>query len=318
MNPQAHSPHDGLDPAIQSFGRRSWIAGSSPAMRERRSRESRRLRRSARFLPRAKRTSGLPSASAESRSGLAVPDQELAPCPTRSSSRFCAAASSRAAIAARCRSSTPSGNTRLSAAIPAAGLSPLGRQGDPGAAVRGIGRRRRPARGGAGARLRSAWRRADAYRARRARCSESVGLDERALGCGAHWPLYAPAAQALAAAAKAEPAAQQLLRQACRLPLPRLRAGLADRGLCRRRSSRAGRGSRALEDLTGERLTPEKGAVDGCAIPTFAIPLHSLAWASRGSAPAGLGPERAGRRRLRKACAAHPELVAGTGASAPP
>lgn len=149
-----------------------------------------------------------------------------------------------------------------------------------------------------------------------ARMLESAGLDERALGCGAHWPLYAPAAQALAASGQKPSQLHNncsgkhagFLCLACAQGWPIEGYVGADHPV-----QDAVRG--ALEDLTGERLTPEKGAVDGCAMPTFAIPLHSLAWAfARFGTSEGFGPERTrAAARLRKACAGHPELVAGTG-----
>jgi L-asparaginase II len=60
---------------------------------------------------------------------------------------------------------------------------------------------------------------------------------------------------------------------------------------------------------------PGLRAVDGCAIPTYAIPIKALA---RGFARFGAGdrltPARAAAtRRIREAVAAHPDMVAGTG-----
>ena len=67
-----------------------------------------------------------------------------------------------------------------------------------------------------------------ACRSRRRRCSPRIGLDASALACGAHWPLGEEAARALARAGRsAVAAAQQLLGQARRLPLSRLRLRLA-------------------------------------------------------------------------------------------
>jgi hypothetical protein len=71
----------------------------------------------------------------------------------------------------------------------------------------------------------------------------------------------------------------------------------------------------AGEAMTGFRFLDEWSGIDGCSIPTYAAPLKNLA---RGFARLGTGhgldPKRAdAARRLRKAAAAHPFMVAGTG-----
>lgn len=68
-----------------------------------------------------------------------------------------------------------------------------------------------------------------------------------------------------------------------------------------------------LESVTGARHGEDNYGIDGCSIPTFEIPLENLAVAY---AKFGVG-EDAGRERgkamlrLRDACLAHPEMVAG-------
>ena len=72
----------------------------------------------------------------------------------------------------------------------------------------------------------------------------------------------------------------------------------------------------AIEDMTKTPLTdPGLRAIDGCAIPTYAIPLKALAQGfARFGAGDRLTPTRAAAtRRIREAVAAHPEMVAGTG-----
>jgi L-asparaginase II len=70
-----------------------------------------------------------------------------------------------------------------------------------------------------------------------------------------------------------------------------------------------------LEDMTGCSLTAEVCGIDGCSVPNWAISLVGLARAfARLGAGEGLAPERAEAcRRIREACWAHPELVAGQG-----
>ena len=70
-----------------------------------------------------------------------------------------------------------------------------------------------------------------------------------------------------------------------------------------------------LEDLTGAVLREDRRAIDGCSVPTWAIPLQNLAHAfAKFGTGHGLAPERArAAARLRAACAQKPWHVAGTG-----
>lgn len=71
----------------------------------------------------------------------------------------------------------------------------------------------------------------------------------------------------------------------------------------------------AMGDVTGTRLTREDSGVDGCSIPTYALPLTALAHGfAKMATGTGLGPERArASRRIIDACMAEPFYVAGTG-----
>jgi L-asparaginase II len=70
----------------------------------------------------------------------------------------------------------------------------------------------------------------------------------------------------------------------------------------------------AIEGISGAPLTDDLRAIDGCSVPTWAVPLTSLALAfARFGTGRGMGAERSrAAARLRKACAAHPWHVAGT------
>jgi L-asparaginase II len=70
-----------------------------------------------------------------------------------------------------------------------------------------------------------------------------------------------------------------------------------------------------LESLGGAPVGEDVCAVDGCSVPTWALPLDSLAHAfARFGSGVGLEPERAkAAARLRAACTSHPWYVAGTG-----
>jgi L-asparaginase II len=70
-----------------------------------------------------------------------------------------------------------------------------------------------------------------------------------------------------------------------------------------------------LETMCGLGLDNAPRAIDGCAIPTIAIPLENLAYGmARFGAPDDLPPGRAAAcRRIADAVAANPYMVAGTG-----
>jgi L-asparaginase II len=70
-----------------------------------------------------------------------------------------------------------------------------------------------------------------------------------------------------------------------------------------------------IEDFTGAALGQERCAIDGCSVPTWAVPLENLArgFAKFGTGQ-GLSPDQAkAAARLRSACAQKPWHVAGSG-----
>src|SRR5262249_29721446 len=70
-----------------------------------------------------------------------------------------------------------------------------------------------------------------------------------------------------------------------------------------------------LETLGGAAIPDERRGVDGCSVPTWALPLTDLARAfARFGTGRGMEPtQAAAAQRLRAACAAKPWFVAGTG-----
>lgn len=70
-----------------------------------------------------------------------------------------------------------------------------------------------------------------------------------------------------------------------------------------------------MGNLTDTVLSQDNAGVDGCSIPTYAVPLRSLARGfARMASGVGLGPERArASARIMDACMAEPFYVAGTG-----
>src|SRR5579863_6961979 len=142
------------------------------------------------------------------------------------------------------------------------------------------------------------------------------GRDSGALECGVHWPLDVDAARALAASG----ATANALHNNCSgkhagFICVACAAGIEPNGYVTRDHFVQRQVKAALEDLTATTLDDAAAGIDGCAIPSYAIPLRNLARGfARFGTGLGLGPKRAeAAARLRAACAAHPHLVAGTG-----
>src|SRR5215471_8689404 len=145
---------------------------------------------------------------------------------------------------------------------------------------------------------------------------ERAGLDAHALECGAHWPLHQPSAQALARSGATASAIHNncsgkhagFLCAACAIGTPHRNYVAPSHPVQREVKA-------VLEDLTGIRIDDDRRATDGCSVPTWAVPLASLARAfARFGTGEHVGAARANAAaRLRAACAAKPWHVAGTG-----
>lgn len=143
-----------------------------------------------------------------------------------------------------------------------------------------------------------------------------AGRDESSLECGCHWPLGADAAHALAAA-RERPSA---LHNNCSgkhagFVCVACATGADTEGYIRPDHPVMREVTAALAGVTGASFSEANRATDGCSIPTFAVPLRSLAVGfARFGTGHGFGPVRAAAaRRIRAAVAAHPFMVAGTG-----
>jgi L-asparaginase II len=141
-----------------------------------------------------------------------------------------------------------------------------------------------------------------------------AGLAPSDLRCGAHWPIAQGAAAAIA-------------RSGAPTPLHNNCSGKHAGFLCVARALDVDHADywrpqhpvqllvrSALEDFTGAALDEACCAVDGCSVPTWAVPLRNLA---HGFAKFGAGRGVSGERarataRLRQACAKAPWYVAGT------
>jgi L-asparaginase II len=141
-----------------------------------------------------------------------------------------------------------------------------------------------------------------------------VGRSEADLECGVHWPSNRDAARAMTAAGLKPSALHNncsgkhagFLCLACALKVDPAGYVGADHPVQRTIAA-------VLAETYGTALTDP--GIDGCSIPTYAVPLRQLAqaFAKLGSGE-GLGPKRAAAaRRLREAVAAHPVLVASHG-----
>jgi L-asparaginase II len=152
------------------------------------------------------------------------------------------------------------------------------------------------------------------------------GLDASVLECGAHWPYLDTATRDLLRA----DAAPTALHNNC----SGKHSGFVCLGCHLSGAAPTSSGPRgflagytqtdhpvmrevdhALQTSTGFDLSRTARGIDGCSIPTYAIPLRHLALAfAKVAANTGLEPDHAAAaRRLRGAIAAEPMMVAGTG-----
>jgi L-asparaginase II len=145
---------------------------------------------------------------------------------------------------------------------------------------------------------------------------KKVGRDESCLECGSHWPSSGEAERALAASGR-KPSPLHNNCSGKHSGFVCLACGLDEdpKGYISP-NHRVQREIRAAgEEIMGFRFLDEYTGTDGCSIPTYAVPLKSIALGfARLATGQGLAPERAkATRRIREAVAANPFMVAGTG-----
>ena len=144
-----------------------------------------------------------------------------------------------------------------------------------------------------------------------------AGLTEATLECGAHWPSGASATHGLARSG-GKPSA---LHNNCSgkhsgFVCFACQEGIDPAGYVGIDHKVQRFVAEAVGEVTGHRLDRETAfGIDGCSIPTFAVPLKKLAHGfAKLATGEGVGPERAKAfARLRAACAAEPFMVAGSG-----
>ncbi len=142
---------------------------------------------------------------------------------------------------------------------------------------------------------------------------EKLGLSPMDLECGAHLPSHAPSMENLLSAGDTPSALHNNCsgKHAGMLTLAK-HLGVATKGYSRP--------DHPVQELIADTLKAMSGiaelpapAIDGCGIPTFAIPLDNLALAmARFAAPARLPTKRQKAcHRIAEAMRQHPEMVAG-------
>jgi L-asparaginase II len=143
-----------------------------------------------------------------------------------------------------------------------------------------------------------------------------AGLDESTLACGAHWPVSEEATRELMRARQRPRAIHNNCsgKHAAMLGTAK-HLGLDPRGYEQPDHPVQSMIARIISETCGVALDRTRMGIDGCSVPTFALPLASLAtgFARLGSG-VGLPSERASAaRRLLHACFAEPLHVAGEG-----
>lgn len=142
-----------------------------------------------------------------------------------------------------------------------------------------------------------------------------AGRDVTCLECGAHWPLFDKAARGLAASG-GTPSALHNNCSGKHAGFVCLAIGMGEdpKGYIGHDHKVMRKVSAALSETTGFDLSRAARGIDGCSIPTYAIPLRHLA---HGFAKFGSGRHLGGDRaqaaaKLRAAVAANPRMIGGT------
>jgi L-asparaginase II len=142
-----------------------------------------------------------------------------------------------------------------------------------------------------------------------------IGLSEGDLECGPHWPNDGAAQRALAASGEKPGRIHNNCsgKHAGMLALA-LALGADPKGYSQASHPVQRAVAASLRELCGIDPDTLPCAIDGCSVPTWAVPLEALAHGfSRFVSGHGLGPERQlAARRILAAVRAHPFLVAGS------
>lgn len=146
---------------------------------------------------------------------------------------------------------------------------------------------------------------------------ERTGIDQTCLECGAHLPARQTDREKLARRGRgAEPVHNNCSGKHAGFLAFARHANLPLEGYVKIDHPVQRQIASVLEAFTGIKHDTGNHGIDGCSIPTYAVPLDRLAiaYAKFGVAKCD-SPERAAAMvRIRDACFAHPEMVAGTDA----
>ncbi|CAN5283671.1 asparaginase [soil metagenome] len=142
-----------------------------------------------------------------------------------------------------------------------------------------------------------------------------AGEDEAHYECGAHWP-SSPKVMRDLARSGAEPGSVHNNcsgKHAGMLALAKM-LGVSHEGYVKRQHPVQRAVAQTLSELTGIDVDSLPCGIDGCSVPTWAVPLQSLALAfARFASGEGLSPQRrAAAGRIIAAVRAHPFMVAGS------
>jgi L-asparaginase II len=143
-----------------------------------------------------------------------------------------------------------------------------------------------------------------------------AGLKEAQLACGVHWPMSERASEELTRAGKSPTA----IHNNCSGKHAGMLATAVYRGIDPTGYERPEHAvqediRRVLSEICGVPLDRHDMGIDGCSVPTFALPLGALAtgFARLGSGKGLTGARKDAAERLVSACVASPALVAGEG-----
>ena len=143
-----------------------------------------------------------------------------------------------------------------------------------------------------------------------------AGLDESLLACGAHWPIGDRASRELSRLGKSPmPIHNNCSGKHAGMLATAVHLGLDPRGYERPEHKVQQEIRRVISEICDVTLEQDEIGIDGCSVPTFALPLAAVATGfARLASGRGLEVTRAeAARRLMDACFAAPDLVAGEG-----
>lgn len=145
---------------------------------------------------------------------------------------------------------------------------------------------------------------------------QRIGLGEPALGCGAHQPMSTSAArQLILAHAKPNQLHNNCSGKHCGMLATALHSREPTARYWEFDHPIQLRIRRTLSELTGASFGADVAGMDGCSVPTWAMPLTTMAalFARLGTGEGMSAGRRAAAERILRACWAEPELVAGPG-----